>query len=143
MDLGSLKRKESTANLDTSTSPTKKQAVHRQKELLQPSTKLCSSGEPVWRNQGIEGTDLEKRLHLYHTSNQVKGLTTDPTEITKEFLENLRVSEPYWCIYTHLKFAATYRKYAKRIRASFDLEADKAGQRSKFFYFKFGAFIFE
>ena len=142
MDFSSLKRKESTVNLETSTSPTKKQTVHKQTALLQPSTKLCRSGEPVWRNKGIEGTELEKGLRLYHTSNQVKGLTTDPNEITNKYLEIKRISEPHWRHYTHQKFAATYRKYAKRIRAAFELEADKAGQRSKFFNFKSGAFIF-
>ena len=93
----SLKRNISEASLQNlCPSPRKRLAsVHNQGDLSQPCTVRLASGDFLWRNKGVEGEELDKGLKLYHTSNQLKGLTTDPEEITKPYLEELRQSQHF------------------------------------------------
>ena len=131
-----LKRKESDAELFPSPSPKKKQASSA---LDLPSTKILhKSGERSWRAQGVETRELKKGFELFRNTDGRRGLSYSKDDINRDYIEKKRLSEPFWEVFLHSKFAQQYRRTAERFRDKANLEDDKAGGRSTYNF----AFLF-
>ena len=132
-----LKRKESDAELFPSPSPKKKQASQSALDALDlPSTKILGkSGEISWRAQGVETRELKKGFELFRQTDGRRGLSYSKDDIDRDYIEERRVSEPFWKVFSHSKFALQYRRAAERFRDKANIEDDKAGGRSTILFF--------
>ena len=132
MQINDLKRKEDQAQLSLSPSLKKKQGAANEFDL--PSTVTLPSGEIKWRTVGIESKQLKKGFQLYKLTKGLDSLAYPKGSFDSKYIEERRVSQDYWKVYTPRKFAQQYRRAAERFRDKANIEEDKAGGRSMFIF---------